>query len=63
MPRLLKGRWVNDKLEGRWVDDNLAVPIVEACPLGLVSYKKARIERKQQTEHNCEDKSEKRKQT
>ena len=56
MPLILKGRWVDDKLEGRWVDDNdPAVPLVDALPLGLVSYKKPRIERKQQTEHKCED--------
>ena len=47
MPRLLKGRWV---------DDNLAVPLIEDRPLGLVSYKKARIERKQSTTHECEEK-------
>ena len=29
MPLILKGRWVDDKLEGRWVDDNdPAVPLV-----------------------------------
>ena len=58
MPLILKGRWVNNKLVGDWVDDNdHAVPLVDATPLGLVSYKKPRIERRiQRKVHECEEK-------